>query len=364
VVLRHAFRNALLPVLTLSSIQLVLLAEGAPFGAIAIAASIAGFAFAFGSVIYETALQRWIAPDKLSRVASFDWLVAMSVLPIGYALAGPIANAIGISTYLWIGAIWVVVSALAVAMVRACATFRRRGGPDTASQSPARTSCAARFPASRTETGTRAANSDRLSPYRGGCASPLRQTHPRPAPRRSLVRSARGGFHDRGDIPNERVPVGPVSTTTGASWSSHETTRRRRAVPRSHLRDGRGLVRRWAVEALDQRPTRSGLIRLIHRRTDQRAPPHRRTHPSARLTSSTCFAEQPRRVRPGLDWSGPARLRRYTPRARLRRRLRPHQPGWGSGAAATRARFAANLVSPSRERTRCTSSEAIRGATG
>ena len=83
-------------VFTLDSLQLVLLAEGAPFGAIAVAASIAGFAFAFGSVIYETALQRQIAPEKLSRVASFDWLVAMSVLPIGYALAGPIADAIGI----------------------------------------------------------------------------------------------------------------------------------------------------------------------------------------------------------------------------------------------------------------------------
>jgi hypothetical protein len=104
-------------VFTLSSIQLVLLAEGAPFGAIAVAASLAGFAFAFGSVIYETALQRQIAPEKLSRVASFDWLVAMSVLPLGYAIAGPVASAIGISTFLWIGAIWVVVSALGVALV-------------------------------------------------------------------------------------------------------------------------------------------------------------------------------------------------------------------------------------------------------
>jgi hypothetical protein len=93
------------------------LAEGAPFGAIAVAASVGGFAFAFGGVIYETALQRTIAPEKLSRVASFDWLVSMSALPLGYALAGPIAHAIGFSTYLWIGAIWVVVSAIGVALV-------------------------------------------------------------------------------------------------------------------------------------------------------------------------------------------------------------------------------------------------------
>ena len=117
-------------VFALTGIQLVLLAEGAPFQAIAAAAAVAGFAFAFGSVIYETALQRWIAPDKLSRVSSFDWLVAMSVLPIGYATAGPVANAIGISTYLWIGAIWVVVSAIAVALVPSVRNLQMDRAPE------------------------------------------------------------------------------------------------------------------------------------------------------------------------------------------------------------------------------------------
>ena len=111
-------------VFTLDSLQLILLAEGAPFGAIAVAASLAGFAFAFGSVIYETALQRTIAPEKLSRVSSFNWIVAMSVLPLGYAIAGPVAEAIGASTYLWIGAIWVVVSAIAVGLVPSVRNLR------------------------------------------------------------------------------------------------------------------------------------------------------------------------------------------------------------------------------------------------
>ena len=54
----------------------------------------------------------------------------MSVLPIGYALAGPIANAIGISTYLWIGAIWVVVSALAVGTVPSVPDLQTDGAPE------------------------------------------------------------------------------------------------------------------------------------------------------------------------------------------------------------------------------------------
>ncbi len=119
-------------VFTLDSIQLVLLAEGAPFQAIAVGAAIAGFAFAFGSVIYETALQRSIAPDKLSRVSSFDWLVAMSALPLGYAIAGPVANAIGVSTYLWIGAVWVVVSAIGVALVPSVRNLRMDRAPEPA----------------------------------------------------------------------------------------------------------------------------------------------------------------------------------------------------------------------------------------
>jgi predicted MFS family arabinose efflux permease len=119
-------------VFTLDSLQLILLAEGAPFGAIAAAASLAGFAFAFGSVIYETGLQRTIAPDKLSRVSSFNWIVAMSVLPLGYAIAGPVAEAIGTSTYLWIGAIWVVVSAIGVGLVPSVRNLRTELPPEAA----------------------------------------------------------------------------------------------------------------------------------------------------------------------------------------------------------------------------------------
>src|SRR5262245_4854071 len=111
-------------VFTLDSVQLILLAEGAPFGAVAVAASLAGFAFAFGSVIFETALQRPIAPEKLSRVSSFDWLIAMSVLPLGYAIAGPVAEAIGASTYLWIGAVWIVVSAIGVGFMPSVRNLR------------------------------------------------------------------------------------------------------------------------------------------------------------------------------------------------------------------------------------------------
>jgi MFS family permease len=74
----------------------------------------AGFAFALGSVVWDTTLQRKVAPEKLARVASYGWMGAMVFLPAGYALAGPIAMAIGLKTYLVIAAAWIVASTLFV----------------------------------------------------------------------------------------------------------------------------------------------------------------------------------------------------------------------------------------------------------
>jgi len=79
----------------------------------------AGFAFALGSVVWDTTLQRKVAPEKLARVASYGWMGAMVFLPAGYALAGPIAMAIGLKTYLVIAAVWIVVSTLFVIRLRA-----------------------------------------------------------------------------------------------------------------------------------------------------------------------------------------------------------------------------------------------------
>ena len=78
------------------------------------AALCAGFAFALGSVVWDTTLQRKVPAEKLARVASYTWMGAMVFLPAGYALAGPIAMAIGVKTYLLIAAAWIVVSTLFV----------------------------------------------------------------------------------------------------------------------------------------------------------------------------------------------------------------------------------------------------------
>jgi predicted MFS family arabinose efflux permease len=115
--LRVHFRQPLVAVgriFLLTALQSVLLAFHAPVWLLAPAAACAGFGFACGSVVWDTQLQKAIAPDKLARVAAYGWMSAMVMLPAGYALAGPISALVGMRGYLLFGATWLVVSTAVV----------------------------------------------------------------------------------------------------------------------------------------------------------------------------------------------------------------------------------------------------------
>src|SRR5207248_5824791 len=101
---------------------------------LALTATGAGFAFALGSVVWDTTLQRKVPPEKLARVASYGWMGAMVFLPAGYALAGPISMLIGLKAYLVFAAGWIVASTLFVIRLRA---VREVGFDETAEALPA-----------------------------------------------------------------------------------------------------------------------------------------------------------------------------------------------------------------------------------
>ena len=101
----------------LTALQCAALALRAPTFVIGAAALLAGFAFSFGTVVWDTSLQQTVPRDKLSRVSAYNWMGAMAFLPAGYAIAGPVADLIGISTALWIGAAWIVATTAAVLCV-------------------------------------------------------------------------------------------------------------------------------------------------------------------------------------------------------------------------------------------------------
>ena len=67
-----------------------------------------GIGFAVGNVLWMTALQRNVPGHTLSRISSFDWLGSVALNPIGYALIGPLAVAIGTPETLVIAAVLIV----------------------------------------------------------------------------------------------------------------------------------------------------------------------------------------------------------------------------------------------------------------
>ena len=106
-----------------------LVALGFPLGLPAIAA--AAFAAGVGSEIFgllwSTTVQQEVPPDKLSRVYSYDALGSIGLIPIGYAIAGPLADAIGVRATLWGAAAIGVAVTLAVLLVRDVRTLERSG---------------------------------------------------------------------------------------------------------------------------------------------------------------------------------------------------------------------------------------------
>jgi MFS family permease len=91
---RFPMRSAMLAIL-LWPAAAVLYAAGVTLVLVFPAMLIGGVGIALFDVWWLTALAERIPPDKLSRVSSYDWMVSLALLPLGYVLAGPLAHALG-----------------------------------------------------------------------------------------------------------------------------------------------------------------------------------------------------------------------------------------------------------------------------
>jgi predicted MFS family arabinose efflux permease len=59
-----------------------------------------GFGLEIFSVAWDLAIQQNVAPDKLARVYSFDMVGSFIARPLGLALTGPVAEAVGYRSWL------------------------------------------------------------------------------------------------------------------------------------------------------------------------------------------------------------------------------------------------------------------------
>ena len=103
--------------LALGGLPLVLLAVAAPPLLVAVAAGFTYAGLSLMQVLWQTTVQQHVPEYALSRVLAYDWLGSLALTPVGLALAGPLADRIGLTATLLGAAVLVTGSCLAVLAV-------------------------------------------------------------------------------------------------------------------------------------------------------------------------------------------------------------------------------------------------------
>lgn len=64
-----------------------------------------------GTIVWATAKQHHVPPELLGRVSSLDWLISIGLLPLSFALTGPVSSAVGVqATLIGAGALGALVT--------------------------------------------------------------------------------------------------------------------------------------------------------------------------------------------------------------------------------------------------------------
>jgi MFS family permease len=99
------------------SLQLVALVPPVPVPLLMVSAALGLASISLGNVLWETMLQQHVPKDAISRVSALDWSISLVFMPLGYTVAGPLAEAIGVDTTLAIAAGLGAAANLAVLLV-------------------------------------------------------------------------------------------------------------------------------------------------------------------------------------------------------------------------------------------------------
>jgi MFS family permease len=113
-----------------SGLLLASLAVPLPLIGLAVVSFAVGIGFSLGNTLWMTALQRNVPEHALSRISSFDWLGSVALNPIGYALIGPIAVAIGTTETLAIAGVLNIAVCTSVVLVPSVRAIRMNAPAD------------------------------------------------------------------------------------------------------------------------------------------------------------------------------------------------------------------------------------------
>jgi Transmembrane secretion effector len=112
-----------------AGLLLVALSVPLPLVALAGVSFVVGIGFAVGNTLWETTLQRNVPEHALSRISSFDWFGSVALNPIGYALIGPVAAAVGNAEALAVAGVLNVAICLSVVLVPSVRHLRMGAPP-------------------------------------------------------------------------------------------------------------------------------------------------------------------------------------------------------------------------------------------
>jgi len=100
-------------------VPMVLMGIAPAIWVLVVCAFLLGVLFSAPMVIWGTLLQRRVPPHLLGRVASLDFFVSVSLMPVSMALAGPVSDVIGVeNTFLVAGVAPVVFAVVAIVWAR------------------------------------------------------------------------------------------------------------------------------------------------------------------------------------------------------------------------------------------------------
>ncbi len=91
---RFPMRAAMLAIMAWP-VAAILYASGVTLFVVLPVTLVAGTGIAVFDILWTTALAERIPPASLSRVSSYDWMISGALLPLGYAVAGPLGQSIG-----------------------------------------------------------------------------------------------------------------------------------------------------------------------------------------------------------------------------------------------------------------------------
>ena len=125
--LKRPLKTTMLFLLTLATFVLAL-GMSAPLWIILLLGVLSGIALDIFQIMWNTILSTIVAPEKLSRISSFDSFGSYVLYPFGIAIAGPISDYIGAQTALITGAGFMYIFTLAALFFP---SVRNLENPDT-----------------------------------------------------------------------------------------------------------------------------------------------------------------------------------------------------------------------------------------